>query len=136
MDNKSAPTKTNTWFVVMIALLDDVIVLALVALILWIFDVELPIPVIVILVLGLGTFIFIVHRAVVPAILRRKTSGAEGMIGMTGEVTESLKPKGIVKIKGEYWKAVCVEGNVDKGEDVEVLGIKGLNLEVRKKRDE
>lgn len=136
MDNESTPTKTNTWFVVMIALLDDIIVLALVVLILWIFDVELPVPAIVILVLGLGTFIFIVHRAVVPAIRRRKTSGAEGMIGMTGEVTEPLKPKGVVKIKGEYWKAVCVEGDVDKGEDVEVLGIKGLNLEVRKKSNE
>ena len=136
MDSKDTTTKTKAWFIVLIALLDEIIVLALVLLALWIFDVELSIPIIVILVLALGTLVFITHRAIVPAILRRKMSGAEGMIGMEGEVTEALKPKGIVKIKGEYWKAVCSEGDIATGEEVEVLRISGLKLEVRKKCDE
>ncbi|MBN1693068.1 MAG: NfeD family protein [Dehalococcoidales bacterium] len=136
MDKKDATTKTKAWFIVLLALLDDIIVLAIIALILWIFDVELSIPVIIVLVLALGTLIFILHRALIPAIMRRKTSGAEGMLGMTGEVTESLCPKGTVKINGEYWKAVCNEGDVNTGEEVEVLRIIGLNLEVRKKSNE
>ncbi|OGN98899.1 MAG: hypothetical protein A2Y58_04535 [Chloroflexi bacterium RBG_13_51_52] len=133
MDKKGETTKTKAWFIVLLALLDDIAVLALVILVLWIFDVEISIPVIIILVVGVGAVIFVVHRAVVPAIRRRKISGAEGMIGMVGEVTEPLKPKGTVKIKDEYWTAISTEGNVDTGEYVEVMAIKGLNLEVRKK---
>jgi membrane-bound ClpP family serine protease len=135
MDKKDVPTKTKAWLIVLLALLDDIAVLAVIALILWIFDVELSIPVIVILVLALGTFIFILHRAVIPAIRRRKISGAEGMIGSIGKVTQPLKPKGIVKIHDEYWKATCIDGDADTGEDVEVQSINGLNLEVRKKVD-
>ena len=135
MDKKDTTTKTKACLIVLLALLDDIVVLAIIALVLWIFDVELSIPMIVILVLALGTFIFILHRSVIPAIRRRKMSGAEGMIGMTGEVTESLCPKGTVKIKGEYWKAVCNEGDINTGEEVEVLRITRLNLEVRKKSE-
>jgi membrane-bound ClpP family serine protease len=133
MEKKDTTTKTKAWFIVLLALLDDIAVLAIIALILWIFDVELSIPVIVVLVLALGTFVFVIHRSVIPAIRRRKTSGAEGMIGATGIVTQPLNPKGVVKINDEYWKATCTGGDVDKGEDVEVMGINGLNLEVRKK---
>ena len=136
MSGKGLSTKTKAWFVVLLALLDDIIALGLIILILWIFDIEISIPVIIILAVGAGAFIFIVHRAVVPAIVRRKMSGAEGMVGMTGEVTERLCPKGTIKIKGEYWKAVCNEGDVSTGEEVEVLRITGLKLEVRKKINE
>jgi membrane-bound ClpP family serine protease len=136
MDKKDTTTKTKAWFIVLLALLDDIAVLAIIALILWIFDVELSIPVIVILVLALGAFVFVIHRAVIPAIRRRKTSGAEGMIGATGTVTQPLNPKGVVKINDEYWKATCIDGDADTGEDVEVQGINGLNLEVRKKGNE
>ena len=133
--DKDVPSKTKAWFIVLLALLDDIAVLAIIALILWIFNVELSIPAIVILVLALGTFIFVIHRAVIPAIRRRKISGAEGMIGATGKVTQSLKPKGIVKIEDEYWNAVSIAGDIESGGEVEVVGIKGLNLEVRKKVD-
>jgi len=133
MDNKGVPTKTKTWFIVLIALLDDIAALALVIIVLWAFDVEISVPVIIILILAVGAVIFLIHRAVVPSLQRRNLNGAEGMIGMIGEVTEPLKPTGTVKIKGEYWKAVCTEGDVDTGENVEVMRIKGLNLEVRKK---
>ena len=133
--DKDTPSKTKAWFIVLLALLDDIAVLAVIVFILWIFDVELSIPVIVVLVLALGTFVFIIHRAVIPAIRRRKISGAEGMIGATGIVTQPLKPKGIVKIRDEYWKATCIDGDADTGEDIEVQRINGLNLEVRKKND-
>jgi len=133
MEKKSVPSKTKTWFIVLMALLDDIVALAVIIIILWIFNVEISIPVIIILVVAVGAFIFMVHRAVVPALRRRQVSGAEGMIGMIGEVMEPLKPNGTVKIKGEYWKAVSIKGDCEKGENVEVLKITGLNLEVRKK---
>lgn len=134
--DKDTPSKTKAWLIVLLALLDDIAVLAIIVLILWIFDIELSIPLIVVLVLALGTFVFVIHRAVIPAIRRRKISGAEGMIGASGTVTQHLNPKGMVKIKDEYWNAVSITGDIEPGGEVEVVGIKGLNLEVRKKSDQ
>lgn len=123
----------KTWLVVLIALLDDVAVLILVFVVMWFFDIKIPLPALIVIGLVLGTFAFIVHRAVVPSLRRRKVTGAEGMIGLTGEVTQSLTPKGVIKIMGEYWKARSVEGEIDVDEEVEVLIVKGLNLEVKRK---
>ena len=58
--------------------------------------------------------------------------GLPTMIGSKGKVASSLVPEGLVKIKGELWGATSAEGNVDKGEEVEVVGEDGLKLVVRK----
>ena len=115
------------------ALLDDIAALALVIIVLWIFDVKLATPVLIVLVLVTGAVLFLIHRAVVPSLRRKKLNGAEGMIGLAGKVTEPLKPNGTVKINGEYWKAISIKGDCEIDEDVEVLEINGLNLTVRKK---
>jgi membrane-bound serine protease (ClpP class) len=133
MTRKNGPSDLKPWFIVLIALLDDVAVLVLVFVILWYFDVKISLTGIIVIGLVLGTFIFIVQRAIVPSLRRKKITGAEGMVGLTGEVTQALTPKGVIQIKGEYWKAGSVEGKIDVGEDVEVLTIKGLNLEVKRK---
>jgi len=133
MTNKNKPSEMKTWFIVLIALLDDVAALALVFVVLWYFNVEISLTGMIVIGLVSGTLVFIVHRAIVPSLRRKKITGAEGMVGLTGEVTQVLAPKGVVKINGEYWKAGSVEGEIDVGEEVEVLLIKGLNLEVRRK---
>jgi membrane-bound ClpP family serine protease len=133
MPKKGEISKLKAWLIVLAALLDDVAVLALIFVILWFFDVKLPLSAMIAIGLVFGTVVFIVHRAVVPSLRRKKITGAEGMLGLTGEVTQPLTPKGVVKIKGEYWNAESVEGEISVGEDVEVLGVKGLNLEFRRK---
>ena len=133
MTKKNGQSDLKPWLIVLVALLDDIAALALVFVILWFFDVRISLTVIIAIGLVLGTFIFIVHRAIVPSLRRRKTTGAEGMVGLTGEVTQALTPKGVIKIGGEYWKARSVEGEIDVDEEVEVTAIKGLELEVRRK---
>ncbi len=123
----------KTWLIVLIALLDDVAALVLVFVVLWFFDVEISLTVIIVIGIVFGTLVFVVHRAIVPSLRRKKITGAEGMIGLTGEVAQSLAPKGVIKIKGEYWKARSVEGEIDIDEEVEILEVKGLNLEVKRK---
>jgi membrane-bound ClpP family serine protease len=58
--------------------------------------------------------------------------GLPTMIGSKGKVASSLVPEGLVRIKGELWGATSAEGNVDTGEEVEVVGEDGLKLVVRK----
>ena len=133
MDKKSDSSSLKAWLIVLIALLDDVLALALVFVVLWFFRVKVPLSVIIVIGLVLGTFIFIIHRAIVPSLRRRKVTGAEGMVGLMGEVVKSLKPDGVIRVGGEYWQAKSLEGDIEAGEDVEVIDIDRLSLEVRRK---
>ena len=133
MTKKGESSTIKAWLIVMVALLDEVAVLAIVFLALWYFKVQISLPAIIAIGLVLGAFAFITHRAIVPSLRRKKVTGAEGMIGMVGEVVATLKPDGVVKISGEYWQAKSLDGNIETGEDVEIQGIDRLKLEVRRK---
>lgn len=119
--------------IVMVALIDDIAALALIFVILWALDVEIPVYLLVIIGLVAGTFIFFVHRAIVPSLRRQKVTGKEGMIGLTGEVTQSLTPRGVIKVKDEYWQAKSLCGDVSVGEEVQIVNINGLKVEVDRK---
>lgn len=75
-------------------------------------------------------FIFAVTRAI-NARLKKPTTGMEGLIGEVGIASTSLAPEGKVSIHGEFWNATS-DGNVEKGEKVQVIGVKNLKLNVKK----
>ncbi len=133
MNKKGEISALKAWLMVLASLLDEAVVLAVVFLGLWYFHVEITWWLILVIAVAMVGFVFVMHKAVVPAIRRRKFTVAEGMIGVAGEVTETLKPEGIVKIKGEYWQAKSIEGEIGIGSTVEVMRIEGLHLEVRKR---
>jgi membrane protein implicated in regulation of membrane protease activity len=133
MPGSSPMTRRSAWLMVIFSLLDEAVVLVLVVLGLWYFHVKISWPLGLVVGLLMVAFVFIVHKAIIPSLLRRKLTGREGMIGLSGRVTEPLSPGGTVTIKGEYWKARCNGDCIAVGEDVEVVGIDGLTLEVKKK---
>ena len=122
------------WLIVLVALADDIGVLALILVLLWIFKIEISLWGIIALTLVLGSIIFLVHRAIIPSLRLRKRTGAEGMEGAIGEVVEPLKPDGVVKVDGEYWRARAVDEEINAGEDIEVLGLNHLVLQVKRKK--
>jgi membrane-bound serine protease (ClpP class) len=134
MTKKGEMSLLKAWLIIAASLIDDAIILGLIFLGLWAFHVEITWQLILIIVVIMVVFVFIMHKAVVPAIRKRKISGSEGMVGTIGEVTEPLNPVGTVKIKDEYWQAKANRGHIDAGEDVEVISINGLTLEVKKKK--
>ncbi|MFC2035934.1 NfeD family protein [Chloroflexota bacterium] len=121
------------WLLVLVLLLDDAAALVLVLLVLWILKINIPLSVTIVIALLLGTLIFIVHRSVIPTFHRKKVTGSEGMISLKAKVVEPLTPVGVIKVNGEYWKAKSLDGNTTTGEDVEILGMNGLTLEVKRK---
>jgi membrane-bound serine protease (ClpP class) len=123
----------KAWLIILIALLDDVAALALVFVLLWFFKVEIPLSALIVIGLVVGSVIFMVNRAVVPSLRRKKAIGAEAMIGMEGIVVASLKPKGIIRVGGEYWQAESLDGDIETGEDVEIVVIDRLKLGVKRK---
>ena len=77
-----------------------------------------------------GFFIVIIGAAI-RAHRRQPATGREGLIGLTGVVKTPLKPEGQIFLRGELWNATCEEP-VEPGEKVEVTGIIGLTLNVKK----
>ncbi len=59
---------------------------------------------------------------------RKVVTGAEGMIGVTGEVMEMLSPTGTIKVQGEVWNAESIAGNISAGEKVRIKEIKNMKL--------
>ena len=73
----------------------------------------------------------IVVFAVGRSMRRVQTAGISDLIGLRGRADEALAPEGRVYVRGEYWSATG-EDVVAVGEPVEVVGVEGMHLRVRK----
>jgi membrane-bound ClpP family serine protease len=134
MTKKGEISTKKAWLIVLVSLIDDIIILAVVFGVLWYFKVKLPLWAIITIGLALGAFIFVRTWVVLPSLRRKRVTGAEGMIGQVGEVVESMTPGLVVRVSGgEYWQAECPDGDIETGEEVEIVGINRLKLEVRRK---
>ncbi|MBV6394468.1 MAG: hypothetical protein HFACDABA_00033 [Anaerolineales bacterium] len=95
--------------------------------------VSIPGVILLALVLG-GTFAVIVGFAV-RALRAPIRAGVEALTGKTGSVRAWSEAGGQVQLESELWSAEAVEesAKIRKGDTVEVVGVKGLRLRVRKK---
>lgn len=89
--------------------------------------------IIVVTMLMLAFFLFVIGASV-RAHLRKVQTGREGMLRQHGHALGDLKPVGEVMVEGERWRARAVEGEIAKGEEVEVVNEEGLTLFVRKRQ--
>jgi membrane-bound serine protease (ClpP class) len=82
-------------------------------------------------VLLVGGFFIAVAALAFKAYRTRPRGGADGLMGEIGVVKEQIDPEGLVFVHGEYWRAGAAE-KIEPGEKVEVEGIHGLILKVKK----
>ncbi|MBI4410514.1 MAG: nodulation protein NfeD [Gemmatimonadetes bacterium] len=83
-----------------------------------------------VLLLGLlAFFLFVVSKAIqaqrVPV-----DRGMRSLVGARGRAITALAPGGTVLVRGEEWSAEAEQGPIPAGEDVTVVGSKGLTLRV------
>ncbi|MBX7137340.1 MAG: nodulation protein NfeD [Oligoflexia bacterium] len=92
-------------------------------------DLALIVP--VALVLG-GLMLAVVIGAA--KVMRRKAiTGAEGLAGLEGQVTETVSTRGKVFVNGEIWSATSSSGILEKGAQIRVVAVReGLLLEVER----
>lgn len=133
IDIKLIKKTFSDWGKVLVLLLDDAAVLLLVILILRFFGIGIPLPLTIVIALVLGTFVFVIHVAVIPSFHRRIVTGSEGLLSAQGRVVEPLNPVGAIVVKGERWRAISVDANIKVNENVEVVGLDGLTLKVKRK---
>jgi membrane-bound serine protease (ClpP class) len=75
-------------------------------------------------------FIFAMTMAI-RARLKKPTTGLEGLIGETGVAAGTISPEGKISIHGEFWNVIS-DQPIEKGEKVQVMGVKQLKLKVKK----
>ena len=120
------------WLKVLILLLDEAAAVLVVILILHFMGIQIPLTVKIIIGLIAGIFIIVIHIAVIPSFRRKQVTGREGMLGLQVKAVEPLTPSGAIIVNGERWKAKSVDNNIDIDDDVEIVGIEGLTLKVRR----
>ena len=67
----------------------------------------------------------------VKAQFNRIKTGKEALIGAKGIATSDLKPKGEVRVQGEFWEATAKDDAIATGQPVEVVGMEGMFLVVK-----
>jgi membrane protein implicated in regulation of membrane protease activity len=60
----------------------------------------------------------------------RVRGGAEGMVGLRATVLEACDPDGLVRVRGEVWKAHTDGAVLGEGERATVLAVEGLTVTV------
>jgi membrane-bound serine protease (ClpP class) len=78
-----------------------------------------------------GIFIFAISAGI-KAQLSRPATGAEGLIGEVGVVRTPIDGEGQVFVRGEIWRAVSGGEPIPAGERVEIVGMDGLTLRVKR----
>ena len=122
------------WLIVLASLLDDAAVALFILLFLWLLKVPISLPIIIFVVLFFVASAFAMHKLVIPALHKKVITGAEGMIGLEGKAVEPLTPNGLIRVKGEYWKATSAGEDIVVGENVEIVVLDGLTLRVKRKK--
>jgi len=108
---------------------------AIAVVVLWLLpkvDVNLPLAVLIIFMLAWAGFAVFSYRMGTRALERKPEGGLSDMLGTRGKVVKRLDPEGMIRIKSELWKAKSAGRKINAGEEVTVVGQKGLKLIVER----
>ena len=83
----------------------------------------------------LGLCFTLFAMLIIRSLRSKVTTGREGLIGLSVEITEDLEPKGMVKCHGEVWKARTAGAGeiLRKGDPAVVASVDGITLIVKAK---
>jgi membrane-bound serine protease (ClpP class) len=80
-----------------------------------------------------AVFFLVVMRGVVRTSRQPSVMGERAMVGRRGAARSDFREAGgVVFVSGELWRARPANGAIASGDEVEVVGIEGLTLVVRK----
>ena len=94
----------------------------------WLFPITTALP-LYFLVLGISLFLYF---KIFQAMRQKVKTGREAMLGKKGLVVEDIDPEGKVQYANEIWDATAGGSRFLKGEQVKIMGIRGLVLLVEK----
>jgi len=92
---------------------------------------HISIELIVLIVMLTAAFFLFAISLGIKAQRNKVTTGSQGLIGVKGESLSTINPMGKIKVHGEIWDAESVEGNINAGVAIVVVGIENLLLKVK-----
>jgi membrane-bound ClpP family serine protease len=75
---------------------------------------------------GLGAYSYIAYRLGKKALDKKPMISPD--VGSRGRATTPLTPEGYVRVGSELWKASSTNSVIAAGEEVTIVGVKGLTL--------
>ena len=111
----------------------------LIIVLLWLlphFGIGIPIWLVVVLVLVWAAFSYLSYSIGKGVICKPPIVGPETMIGRRSRATTLLSPAGYVQSGNEHWRAHSIAGVIERGIEVEIVDINGLDLFVAPLRDD
>jgi membrane-bound serine protease (ClpP class) len=91
-------------------------------------EIVVILAIILLLVAGIASWLF---YAGIKAQYKSVKTGKEALIGAKGVATSDLKPKGEVRVLGEFWQAIAKDVAIADGQAVEVVCLQGMFLVVK-----
>jgi membrane-bound serine protease (ClpP class) len=95
---------------------------------------RVSVPLVISVGIAIGALFGVVVGFGIRAMKTPIRAGRESLVGKTGTATTAFRPTGQVQVGSELWTAEAVEGSrkIRKGDQIEVVEVKGLRLKVRK----
>ncbi len=110
-------------------LLDEILIAIIVFLVLWQVGVAIPFWAYIAVGVACGVLYWVLYRIVLDQ--RRKSPvDCDSLVGIRGRCVNSLNPEGLVRVRGETWKAVTRCGVIAEGAEVVVEDLESLTLVV------
>ena len=91
-------------------------------------QIEAGLAIILLIMAGIAAWLFYVG---IKAQYKRIKTGKEALIGATGIAITDLKPKGEVRVLGEFWQATTKDIPITNGDQIEVVDMEGMFLIVK-----
>ncbi len=92
-------------------------------------EIEALLAAILLIIAAIAAWLFYVG---IKAQYKKVKTGKEALIGAKGVAITDLKPKGEVRVMGEFWQATARNATVANGEAVEVVDMEGMFLVVKR----
>lgn len=130
MKPKSA--RWHTAYSIISTLVETMAIIALFIWVLPVFGINLIWWGIAIIVILFLIFSYVMYRIGHPTVIKETINGPDKIVGKSAIVDKELNPEGYIKINGELWKAISVDGSVSRGERVIVIKLDGMVVTVAK----
>jgi len=92
-------------------------------------EIEALLAGILLIIAAIAAWLFYVG---IKAQYKKVKTGREALIGAKGVAITDLKPKGEVRVMGEFWQATAKDTTIANGEAVEVVDMEGMFLVVKR----
>ena len=105
----------------------------LAAIVLWLlplWGINIPIWGLILIVIAFLIYEIVTFRLGRKALERKPVIWSNAIVGCCGKATTPLTPDGYVKVRGELWRALSSDTDINEGDDIVVVELDRLTLRV------